>query len=75
MSGYIMDLREVVGARPLILAGAGVIIVDNEGRILLQHRSDNGDWGIPGGSMELGESFEEAARREVLEETGLGSVT
>lgn len=71
MSGYIMDLREIVGSRPLIMAAAGVILVNNEGKILLQHRSDNGQWGLPGGSMELGESFEDTARREVLEETGL----
>ncbi len=34
-------------------------------------RSDNGSWGVPGGAMELGESTEETARRELLEETGL----
>ncbi|MFD1676392.1 NUDIX hydrolase [Alicyclobacillus fodiniaquatilis] len=71
MSGYIMDLRKEIGPRPIIMTGAGVIVVDEVGRILLQHRSDNECWGIPGGSMELGESFEETARREVLEETGL----
>ncbi|MHB1957298.1 MAG: NUDIX domain-containing protein, partial [Sulfobacillus sp.] len=57
--------------QPFILATASVIVIDADGRILLQHRSDNGFWGLPGGAMELGESFEETARREVLEETGL----
>lgn len=71
MSGYIMDLREVLGSRPLIMAAAAIIVVDRQGRILLQHRSDNECWGLPGGSMELGETFEETARRELLEETGL----
>ena len=71
MSGYIMDLRKVVGSRPLIMAAAAVIVIDSASRILLQHRSDNDCWGLPGGSMELGETFEETARREVLEETGL----
>ncbi|MCL6443845.1 MAG: NUDIX hydrolase [Alicyclobacillus sp.] len=66
-----MELRKVLGARPLIMAAAAVIVIDPEGRILLQHRTDNDCWGLPGGSMELGESFEETARREVLEETGL----
>lgn len=66
-----MDLREVLGSRPLIMAAAAVIVVDGQGRILLQHRSDNDCWGLPGGSMELGETFEETARRELLEETGL----
>lgn len=71
MSGYIMDLRKVVGTRPLIMTAAAVVIVDSDGQILLQRRSDNDCWGLPGGSMEPGESFEETARREVLEETGL----
>lgn len=71
MSGYIMDLRKVLGSQPLIMAAAAVIVVNHDGQILLQHRSDNDCWGLPGGSMELGESFEETARRELLEETGL----
>lgn len=57
--------------KPFILPTASVILIDAVGRILLQHRSDNGFWGLPGGAMEVGESFEETARREVLEETGL----
>ncbi len=71
MADCILDLRKVVGYRPLIQTGAGVIVVDAAGRVLLQRRSDNGCWDYAGGSMELGEEAEETARRELLEETGL----
>ena len=71
MSNYIMDLRAIVGHRPLLQVGASVIVVDPEGRILLQLRSDNHCWGYAGGSVELDESVEDAAKRELFEETGL----
>lgn len=68
--GYIRELRALVGSRPIIMIGAGVLLLRGD-QVLLQRRADNGLWGIPGGSMEPGESLEEAARREVLEEVGL----
>ncbi|MFG6497115.1 NUDIX domain-containing protein [Fictibacillus sp. UD] len=52
------------------MPGSVVIIENDSEEILLQHRKDGG-WGLPGGLMELGESFEETAVREVKEETGL----
>lgn len=70
--GYVEELRKLVGHRPLIFVGAVVVITDEAGRLLLQERKfPEGTWGLPGGLMELGESTEETARREVLEETGL----
>ncbi|MCZ1266913.1 NUDIX domain-containing protein [Paenibacillus tundrae] len=54
-----------------IVVTGGAIIRDHMGRILLQKRSDYGDWGLPGGGMEPGESIEETMIREVKEETGL----
>ncbi|WHY21894.1 NUDIX hydrolase [Paenibacillus sp. G2S3] len=70
MSNYIMELRKLVGSRPLIMAGACVLLC-NEQQLLLQRRTDNGCWGLPGGSMELGETLEEVAKRELFEETAL----
>ena len=71
MSNYIMDLRKIVGHRPLLQVGASVIVEDPLGRILLQLRSDNKCWGYAGGSVELDEEVESAAKRELFEETGL----
>lgn len=69
--GYIMDLRKIVGHRTLLQVGASVIVEDEQGRVLLQKRTDNHCWGYPGGSTELDERVEDAATRELLEETGL----
>lgn len=49
---------------------AGVAIFDDEGRLLLGRRRDDGSWCLPGGRMEAGESFAECARRECREELG-----
>jgi len=69
--GYISELRELIGSRPIIMVGANVIVVDSMNRLLLQLRTDNNCWGLPGGSMELGESLEDVAKRELYEETNL----
>ena len=68
---YIHYLRHMVGPKPVIMVTAGVVIFNGAGELLLQHRADGTGWGLIGGFMELGESLEAAARREVLEETGL----
>ena len=47
------------------------IIYDKEKEILFEKRTDNGMWCVPGGALELGESLEEALKREVKEETSL----
>lgn len=69
--GYVEELRALVGRRPLVLAGACVIVLDDDGRVLLHRRADSGAWDIMGGAMEPGETFEQTARRELREETGL----
>ena len=71
MGGYILDLRKVVGHRTLIQVGAGIIVEDPQGRVLLQLRADNHSWSYCGGSCEIDERVEDTARRELFEETGL----
>ena len=68
--GYVENLRRRIGHDDLIIAGAGVFPV-RAGQVLLQRRRDNGFWSMHGGAMEIGETPEEAARREFFEETGL----
>ena len=67
---YIHELRKITGPRKLILNCAGAVIVRDD-RILLQRRTDNGKWGLIGGLLEMNETYEEAALREIREETGL----
>jgi len=68
---YIQSLRKFIGTKPIIAPGSAIIVMNKENEILLQLRSDTNDWGIPGGGMELGDSFEETAKKELYEETGL----
>jgi len=71
--GYIMDLRKYVGHEPLIGLGATTLVFNDKNELLLNHRSDTNTWGIPGGSMELYETIEETAIRELKEETGISA--
>ena len=61
------DYEKALGVRPSVSA----VIFDRRGWLLLQQRSDGGQWGLPGGSVEIGESVADAVVREVREETGL----
>jgi 8-oxo-dGTP pyrophosphatase MutT (NUDIX family) len=61
------DYERALGVRPSVSA----VIFGVRGRLLLQQRSDGGQWGLPGGSVEIGESVSAAVVREVREETGL----
>ena len=53
-----------------LVPAASVIVVDADGQVLMIRRTDSGNYSLPGGVMELGESIAEAAIREAKEETG-----
>ena len=74
-ASYLGQLRSVVGNRMLITPAASAVIRDDKGQVLLIQRSDNLEWAIPGGSMELGYSVYDTLVHEVWEETGLEVVS
>jgi 8-oxo-dGTP pyrophosphatase MutT (NUDIX family) len=69
--GYISELRKYIGSKPIFNIGATIIVMNDNNEILLNLRSDTNTWGIIGGSVEIGESLEETAARELWEEAGL----
>lgn len=69
--GYITNLRKYVGSEPLIGLGATTLVFNDKKELLLNLRTDTNTWGIPGGSMELFETIEETAIRELKEEAGI----
>ena len=71
VSPYVTRLRAHVGHDLLLLPGAGAVVRDGQGRILLLKRSDDGRWSLPAGMIEPGEEPADAVLREVFEETGV----
>lgn len=67
---YVYSLRTVIGQRPVNWAGAHALILNqqDEMQVLLQKRTDTGEWGTPGGITELGESMEDTLRRALQAE-------
>jgi ADP-ribose pyrophosphatase YjhB (NUDIX family) len=53
-----------------LVVGSSAIVVDHRNQILLQRRTDSGNWALPGGAMDIGETLAESVIREVKEETG-----
>src|ERR1700689_2499689 len=64
------DSPEAPRANSLVPA-VNVVVVNDGGEILLIRRTDNGNWAVPGGAVDLGESVAQAAVRETLEESGI----
>src|ERR1700761_6627825 len=64
------DSPEAPRANSLVPA-VNVVVVNDAGEILMIRRTDNGNWAVPGGAIDLGESVAQAAVRETLEESGI----
>ena len=71
MSDYIEDLRKKTKHMPLLIPHSVVVLFNDKGEILLEERSDDGYFDFPGGALDLKETMEEAASRELYEETGI----
>lgn len=63
--------KPTANAPDTVRPGVCAVIFDGDGKVLLERRSDNGFWGLPGGGVGVGESVEQAVKREVTEETAL----
>lgn len=72
---YVSDIRRIVGHIPLQLPGTGIVLwrmsESFDVEILLQERTDSGKYGLLGGGIELDETYQECAVREVYEEAGI----
>ncbi|HEY7105073.1 MAG TPA: NUDIX domain-containing protein [Acidimicrobiia bacterium] len=71
MSPYLKQLRDVVGHALLLVPSVSVLPIDDEGRVLLGFHPDIDAWSTLGGTIEPGETPEDAARREVAEEAAV----
>ncbi|WP_066074645.1 NUDIX domain-containing protein [Neobacillus soli] len=68
---YLGQLRKLIGHKKIIHPSIRAIIQDKKERILFIERKGQNRWGMPAGSMELGESIFETLKREIKEETGI----
>ena len=64
------DNPDAPSANSLVVAVA-VVVLDDDARVLMIERTENGKWALPGGAQELGKSVRDAAVRETREETGI----
>lgn len=71
---FIRELRATAGQQLLWLPGVTAVVFDDQGRVLLGRRSDNGRWSLIGGIPDPGEQPAACAMREVEEETAVRCV-
>lgn len=70
MTGYMSEMRKLVGRRTIIQCAASVICVDVNGKILLGKRTDNHKWAYAGGSVEIDEYAEDCAKGNCTKKWG-----
>lgn len=68
---YLWRLRQKVGSDLVLIPGAMVFLVDDDGAVLFTRRTDNGTWCLPAGGAETGSNFALTAVTELREETGV----
>lgn len=71
ISDYIRSIRGKIGTDLLLSPGVAGVVTNERGEVLLQRRSDNGEWGLPGGALDPGEEPADGVAREIYEETGV----
>ena len=71
MGDYVKELRKKIGHEPIVFPHAVTVVIDSSNRVLFEERKDDGYIDFPGGAVDLGEEVIDAAKRELLEETGL----
>ncbi|MFJ3219813.1 NUDIX hydrolase [Kitasatospora sp. NPDC086801] len=71
---FLVDLRALVGTRPLWLTAVVAVVLDDRDRVLLARRADDGRWALVGGILDPGEQPADGVVRECLEETGVVAV-
>ena len=71
MNPYLVKLREKTPQMEVIISSVSVLIENAEGQLLLQKRTWTKDWGLIGGSCEIGDSYTDTVIKEIYEEAGL----